>query len=136
MCALPRLLLAAFVLNAVAGAALGAEVIIAKDTPAHAQPRFFERVQLENGVVKAGDAVVCAFFRRLPRFNRAREVGVFEMNDAAGACCPLADERNGSVDGHAIKPGIGELFFLQGRQAAPDLEQDFLIQIVLVSRIP
>ena len=59
-----------------------------------------------------------------------------KMNDAVKARCPLADERYGGVDGHAIKPGIGELFFFQSRQAAPNLEQDFLIQIVLVSRIP
>jgi hypothetical protein len=58
------------------------------------------------------------------------------MNDAAHERCPLADERNGGVDRYAIESGAGELILFQGRQAAPDLEQDVLIQIVLVRRIP
>lgn len=98
--------------------------------------RFFEWVQFVDGGVKVCYAVVTVLFRCLLRFNGAREVSVFEMNDATGAGGPLADERKSSVNGHAIKPGVGELFFFQGRQAAPDLEQDFLIQIVLVSGIP
>jgi hypothetical protein len=62
--------------------------------------------------------------------------GSLDIHDAVGTHRALADERNGTVDGHAIKPGIGELFFFQARQPAPDLEQDFLIQIVLVGCIP
>ncbi len=97
---------------------------------------LFERVQFVDGGVKTGNAVVGFFFGGLPRFNRAREVGVLEMNDAAGAGGPFADEGNGGIDGHAIKPGVGELFFFQAGQATPDLEQNFLIQIVLVGGIP
>ena len=51
---------------------------------------------------------------------------MFEMKDAIGAYFPFADERNGGVDRDAIKPGVGELFFFQVRQGAPDLEEGFL----------
>ncbi len=39
--------------------------------------RFFEWVQLVNCGVKICDAVVGVFLGCLPRFNRARQVGVF-----------------------------------------------------------
>jgi hypothetical protein len=58
-----RLLPAAFVLNAVAGAALGAEVVIEKAQPEHARARFFERVQagdLANAIAKRGQVVQVA----------------------------------------------------------------------------
>jgi hypothetical protein len=57
---LPRLLLAAFLLNATAGAALAAELIIEKDPPLHAKPNFFERIQagdLANAIAKRGQVV-------------------------------------------------------------------------------
>jgi len=57
---LPRLLLAAFLLNAAAGAALAAELIIEKDPPLHAKPNFFERIQagdLANAIAKRGQVV-------------------------------------------------------------------------------
>lgn len=60
MSARARLLLAAFVLNAVAGAALAAEVIVEKDPPDHSRPRFFERVQaggLANAIARRGEVV-------------------------------------------------------------------------------
>lgn len=60
MSRMPRLLLAAIVLNAVAGAALAADVIIEKDEPEHARPHFFERVQageLADAVAKRGQVV-------------------------------------------------------------------------------
>ena len=40
--------------------------------------RFFEWVQFVDCGVKACNAVVSVFFSCLPRFDRAREVGVFE----------------------------------------------------------
>jgi hypothetical protein len=56
----PRRLLAAFVLTTVAGAALAGQVIVEKDPPQHARPRFFERVQagdLADAVAKRGQVV-------------------------------------------------------------------------------
>ena len=55
----PRLLLAAFLLNAAAGA-LAAELIVEKDPPLHAKAHFFERVQaadLANAIAKRGQVV-------------------------------------------------------------------------------
>ena len=60
MSARARLLLAAVILNTVAGAALAAEVIVEKDPPDHSQPRFFERVQagdLANAIARRGEVV-------------------------------------------------------------------------------
>jgi hypothetical protein len=60
MSGITRPLFAAVLLHAVAGAALGAEVIIAKDTPDHSQPRFFERVQggqLADAIARRGEVV-------------------------------------------------------------------------------
>ena len=60
MSKMPRLLLAAFLLNATAGAALAAELIIEKDPPLHAKPNFFERIQagdLANAIAKRGQVV-------------------------------------------------------------------------------
>ena len=61
---------------------------------------------------------------------------MLDIHNAVGTYCPLADERDGGIDGHTIKPGVGELVFSQGREAAPDLKEDFLVQVVLVSRVP
>jgi hypothetical protein len=58
-----RLLLAAFVLNAVAGAAVAAEVIVEKAMPEHARARFFERVQagdLADAIARRGQVVQVA----------------------------------------------------------------------------
>lgn len=63
MSARARLLLAAFLLQAAAGAALGAEVIVEKDVPAHARPHFFERIQagdLADAIAKRGQVVQVA----------------------------------------------------------------------------
>jgi hypothetical protein len=60
MSGITRLLLAAVVLHAVAGAALGAEVIVEKNTPEHARPGFFEHVQagaLDNAIARRGQVV-------------------------------------------------------------------------------
>jgi len=63
MSAMPRLLLAAFALNAVAGAALAAEVIVEKNVPEHARAHFFERVQagdLADAIARRGQVVQVA----------------------------------------------------------------------------
>jgi hypothetical protein len=55
-----KLLLAAFLLNAVTGAALAAELIVEKAPPLHAKAHFFERVQagdLANAIAKRGQVV-------------------------------------------------------------------------------
>lgn len=60
MSTMPRLLLAAVVLNSVAGAALAADVIVEKAQPEHARPRFFERVQagdLADAIARRGQVV-------------------------------------------------------------------------------
>jgi hypothetical protein len=54
------LLIAAFALQGWAGAAVAAEVIVAKDPPEHAQPRFFERIEadgLAEAIAKRGQPV-------------------------------------------------------------------------------
>jgi len=59
MSGMPRLL-SAFLLSAVAGAALAGEVIVEKDPPEHASAHFFERVQagdLANAIAKRGQVV-------------------------------------------------------------------------------
>ena len=58
------------------------------------------------------------------------------MNDAMRACGAFADKRNSGVNRHPVQPGICELFFSHVREAAPDLKENFLVQIVLVCRIP
>jgi hypothetical protein len=60
MSKMPRLLLAAIVLNTAASAALAAELIVEKDPPLHAKAHFFERVQagdLANAIAKRGQVV-------------------------------------------------------------------------------
>jgi SOS-response transcriptional repressor LexA len=60
MSRIPRLLLAAIALNAVAGAAMAAEVIVEKAQPEHAGARFFERIQAGNlaeAISKRGQVV-------------------------------------------------------------------------------
>lgn len=60
MSRMPRLLLAAFVLNASAGAVLAADVIVEKNPPQHAKARFFERIQagpLADAIAKRGQVV-------------------------------------------------------------------------------
>jgi len=60
MLRIPRLLLGAVLLNATAGAALAAELIVEKDVPLHAKAHFFERVQaadLANAIAKRGQVV-------------------------------------------------------------------------------
>ena len=58
------------------------------------------------------------------------------VHKVIGAGRTLANEGNGGVNSDAVKPGIGEAFLFQAREATPDLEEYFLIQIVLVSGIP
>lgn len=48
MSKLSRLLLAAFLMNSLAGAALAAELIVEKDPPPHAKAHFFERVPCDS----------------------------------------------------------------------------------------
>jgi hypothetical protein len=59
MSEIPRLF-AAVVMSAVASAVLAGEVIVDKDPPLHARPRFFERVQagdLADAIARRGQVV-------------------------------------------------------------------------------
>jgi len=50
--------------------------------------RLFEWVQFEDCGVKICNAIVVVVFSCLLQFDRARDIGVFDINDAAGTGLP------------------------------------------------
>ena len=66
----------------------------------------------------------------------AGEFRVIELQGAPAAGRALAGEANRGIDRDPIEPRVPISVDLQSGQRPPDLEQDFLIQIFLVGRIP
>ena len=48
----------------------------------------------------------------------------------------LAHKTHRGVEGDAVEPRAGVALLLQVRQAPPDLEQNFLIKIILIAAVP
>src|SRR6266542_2398620 len=64
------------------------------------------------------------------------ELFVIERHGRTAARRAPADEADRSVDGNPVKPGVCMVVLFQARQSAPDLKQDFLIQVVPVGGVP
>src|SRR5688572_14024959 len=96
--------------------------------------RLLRFVELADGFIQPRQPPIIRFLRLLGRLNVPREIAGPECGRAAVARRVLPDKTDRGVERHAIKPRSGISAFLQSRQRAPDLEKNFLIEIIAVRR--
>jgi hypothetical protein len=74
-----------------------------------------------------------------PRFDVAGEFRVIELQGAPAAARAFASEADRGVRGvdrDSIEPGVCISIVFQSGQRPPDLEKDFLIEIVAIRGVP